>query len=147
MNTAIFILTILGCGDGEMNCVWMRESNQRYSTMESCQQHSEVELLRELEIEYPVTVAVCKSETGLDTQMNIADTLEFEKPEGPDLVANTALQPMKQSIARRTMTKMRSQLMATRAFIKQTGMTLVRIVTLKNHRTSKYEYNKFTKVF
>ena len=103
--------------------------------------------MQELKIDYPVTVAVCKSETDLDTQMSIADTFEIEKPEGIDLAANTAHHPTKQSIGRRTMTKMRSQLMIMRAFVKRSGMALIKDVTPKNHHISKYEHNKFTKVF
>jgi len=146
MNSAFFILTILGCGDGEMNCVWVQESKQRYLTLESCRQNSEVELLQNLKIEYPVTVAVCKSQADLDSRVDRANILEADKPEGSNLAANTSHYPMKQSIVRRTVTKLQSQTKAIGAFIKRAGMALVRVITPPKHRTSNYNQDKFTKV-
>ena len=60
MNSAIIIMTILGCGQAADACEYIRTVETRFATSAACEAHSEAELLKTPSGAYPDTVALCE---------------------------------------------------------------------------------------
>lgn len=78
MQTALIIMTILGCDDSVTQCHFVEMLDQRWATIQACDAETEQRLSDYDTINYPVVVAVCQtpgdsgiaeaaSETGSET--------------------------------------------------------------------------------
>lgn len=60
MGPAIFLMAIMGCGEGEAACQPVRQLDTRYESQAACLAATEAALMRNLDIDYPVVVADCR---------------------------------------------------------------------------------------
>ncbi|MEP3438313.1 MAG: hypothetical protein ABJN75_16270 [Hoeflea sp.] len=67
MQTALILMTILGCDDTATQCHYIEMLDQRWATIQQCDASSEDKLQLYSNIDYPVVVAVCQTpeDTGL----------------------------------------------------------------------------------
>lgn len=61
MNSALIIMTILGCNDSGTDCHYIATVNQRWPTIEMCDSVSEKQLPSYANQPYPVIIAVCQN--------------------------------------------------------------------------------------
>jgi hypothetical protein len=61
MQTALIIMTILGCDDSATQCHYVEMLDERWATIQECDAHSEDRLRGYANIDYPVVVAVCQT--------------------------------------------------------------------------------------
>lgn len=60
MTAAIFIMALLGCGEGEAPCQQVRVLETRYESQAACIAATEAVLTRNLDVDYPVIVVQCQ---------------------------------------------------------------------------------------
>ena len=60
MAPALFVLAIMGCGDGGASCSEVRIVETRFTSVESCQQAMPGILQRNTDLEYPELSATCR---------------------------------------------------------------------------------------
>jgi hypothetical protein len=67
MQTALILMTILGCDDTATQCHYVEMLDQRWATIQTCDAEAGSRLKDYSNIDYPVVVAVCQSadDTGL----------------------------------------------------------------------------------
>ncbi|MCC0035556.1 MAG: hypothetical protein H6887_09870 [Hoeflea sp.] len=61
MQTALIIMTILGCDDTATQCHFVEMLDERWETVQACDAGSEDRLKNYSNIDYPVVVAVCQT--------------------------------------------------------------------------------------
>ncbi|MDP2118310.1 MAG: hypothetical protein Q8K28_00245 [Hoeflea sp.] len=61
MQTALILMTILGCDDSATQCHYVEMLEQRWATIQECDASSEEKLELYANINYPVVVAVCQT--------------------------------------------------------------------------------------
>ncbi|MBU4529664.1 MAG: hypothetical protein KUA43_11165 [Hoeflea sp.] len=61
MQTALILMTILGCDDSATQCHYVEMLDQRWATIQECDASSEEKLQLYSNINYPVVVAVCQT--------------------------------------------------------------------------------------
>lgn len=66
MNTALIMMTILGCDDSVSQCHFIAKPEQHYVSVELCDAASEKVLERYSNINYPMVVAVCQPPDAKD---------------------------------------------------------------------------------
>ena len=71
MGPFIYVMAIMGCGDGGYQCTQARIVDTRFETMAQCQQSAEAELIKNGDLEFPELMASCRSVTN---QIALADT-------------------------------------------------------------------------
>lgn len=86
MQTALIIMTILGCDDSATQCHFVEMLDRRWATIEACDAEAEATLSGYNNISYPVAVAVCQ--TPGDTAL-----AEATSETGPEL-ADASGQPV-----------------------------------------------------
>jgi hypothetical protein len=59
MTVAGFLITVMGCGEGEAPCQQIRLFEARYETEAACIAETEAVLMRNLEGDYPIVIAQC----------------------------------------------------------------------------------------
>jgi hypothetical protein len=57
---SIFLIAVLGCGEGDAPCHQVRLLEPRYETESACIAATDAALMRALEEDYPVVVAQCQ---------------------------------------------------------------------------------------
>jgi len=77
---ALYLIAILGCGEGDASCDEARRVEQRYESREACLAATEAELLRAGDLPYPVVVAQCRPE-GAQAEPLTAGEVERREPE------------------------------------------------------------------
>lgn len=67
MQTALILMTILGCDDSATQCHYVEMRDERWATVQACDAASEDRLKGYSNLDYPVIVAVCQTpgDTGL----------------------------------------------------------------------------------
>ena len=60
MEPALYVIAILGCGEGELPCEQVRIAEQRYESRAACTAATEAQLVRYGDLPYPVVVAQCR---------------------------------------------------------------------------------------
>ena len=60
MNSAIIVMTILGCSHGEAACEYMRTVETTFADRAQCYAQSDRELMKSDVTDYPVVIAVCE---------------------------------------------------------------------------------------
>jgi len=61
MNPALYVIAILGCGEGEAPCEQLRVAEARYESREACLAATEAELAR-ADAPFPLVVAECREQ-------------------------------------------------------------------------------------
>lgn len=85
MNTALIMMTILGCDDSVSQCHFIAKPEQHYVSVELCDAASEKVLERYSNINYPMVVAVCQPPEAKDG-IQAAATPKPAEP-APDIAA------------------------------------------------------------
>ncbi len=62
MNPALYVIAILGCGEGEAPCQPVRIADTRYESREACLAATETALAGFSNLDFPIVVAECRSE-------------------------------------------------------------------------------------
>jgi hypothetical protein len=84
MGPGIFLIAIMGCGDGDAPCQQVRLLDTRYQSRAECVAASEAALLANANVDYPSVVAQCLTARQAASFRLRAD--EVRKP-GPPLLA------------------------------------------------------------
>ena len=59
MGPGIFIIAILGCGEGDAPCQTVKTLEARYESRAACSAATEAAVTRSGDVDYPVVVAQC----------------------------------------------------------------------------------------
>jgi len=59
MGPGIFIIAIMGCGEGDAPCQPVRMLEARYESQAACTAATEAALIQNTDIDYPVVAAEC----------------------------------------------------------------------------------------
>ena len=79
MGPAIFIIAIMGCGEGDAPCQQVRMLEARYESQAACTAATEAALAQNTDIDYPVVAAEC---VGAGTRPSTLRADEVHRP-GP----------------------------------------------------------------
>lgn len=85
MEPLLYVMAILGCGEGEAPCEEIALAASRYPSREACMAATGAELGRHGEALYPVIVAECRRQGETAAPITGA---EVERPEPPVLRRN-----------------------------------------------------------
>ena len=61
MEPLFFVMAIMGCSDGNMNCAEARVESARYATIQQCNAAMPAALRRNSDIDFPVISAACRA--------------------------------------------------------------------------------------
>jgi hypothetical protein len=64
MQTVLFVMAIMGCGESDAACREVRVDQQQYRTEASCRAATANALARHTDLEYPTVVARCRPANG-----------------------------------------------------------------------------------
>ncbi|HZF94469.1 MAG TPA: hypothetical protein VEZ20_06295 [Allosphingosinicella sp.] len=73
MNTALYVIAILGCGEGEAPCQPVQVIEQRYESREACLAATDGALERASNVDFPVVVAECRAQGAAAAQLRGSD--------------------------------------------------------------------------
>jgi hypothetical protein len=80
MGPAIYVIAILGCGEGEVPCDQLRVIETRYESFAACSEATDAAVMRSLDVNYPVVVAQCVAEGARADQLR-AGEVDLPEPE------------------------------------------------------------------
>lgn len=80
MVTALYVIAILGCGEGTAPCQEVRTVEARYESREACTAATPAQLERFADVDFPVVVAQCREAGAPAAPVQPADVL-LPKPE------------------------------------------------------------------
>jgi len=92
MQTALILMTILGCDDSATQCHHIEMLDQRWATIQECDASSEDKLKLYSNIEYPVVVAVCQTPEDTGVAEHGGEPINAPVP-GTDITASTPADP------------------------------------------------------
>lgn len=61
MEPLFFVMAIMGCSDGNMNCAEERVESAHYATIQQCNAAMPAALRRNSDVDYPVISAACRA--------------------------------------------------------------------------------------
>jgi hypothetical protein len=64
MGSFIYVMAIMGCGDGAYQCTEARIVETRYETLAACQQATQAQLIKNGDLDFPELMASCRSVTN-----------------------------------------------------------------------------------
>ncbi len=64
MSALVYVMAIMGCGDGAYQCSEARIVETRYETMAACREQAQVQLIANGDLEFPELMASCRSLTN-----------------------------------------------------------------------------------
>jgi hypothetical protein len=73
MNPALYVIAILGCGEGEAPCQPVEIAETRYESRAACLAATEQTLSRFTSLDFPIVVAECRAEGAAATALRPAD--------------------------------------------------------------------------
>jgi len=73
MNPALYVIAILGCGEGEAPCQPVEIVATRYESRAACLAATEQTLSRFTGLDFPIVVAECRAEGAEATAVRPAD--------------------------------------------------------------------------
>ena len=73
MGPALYVIAILGCGEGEAPCQPVQIVETRYESRAACLAATERTLSRFTGIDFPIVVAECRAEGAAATAVRPAD--------------------------------------------------------------------------
>ncbi|HWH18422.1 MAG TPA: hypothetical protein VNT77_08845 [Allosphingosinicella sp.] len=79
MAAAVFLIAIMGCGEGEAPCQQLRLLDTRYESQAACVAATEAAVTRFMDADYPVIVAQCRP-SGAASALRPAD-VRLPEPE------------------------------------------------------------------
>tara|TARA_R110002020_G_scaffold35743_5_gene107806 strand:+ start:3868 stop:4368 length:501 start_codon:yes stop_codon:yes gene_type:complete len=91
MQTALILMTILGCDDSATQCHYVEMVDQRWATIQACDASSEDTLKRYGNLPYPVVVAVCQ--TPEDSGLAELAGAKADIPAAPEELAAASAAP------------------------------------------------------
>lgn len=59
MGPGIFLIAIMGCGEGDAPCRQVRTLEARYESRAACTAATEAALVQNIDVDYPVVAAEC----------------------------------------------------------------------------------------
>lgn len=110
MNTALVLMTILGCDDSATDCHHIATLQQRWTSIELCDSVSEKELQSYANAPYPVVVAVCQTPETDPIQQADADKAP-QTPAGSS--PQTVIEPPEETATARAISRVRKILPST----------------------------------
>lgn len=91
LNSALIVMTILGCNDAATDCKYIATAEQRWPTIEMCDSVSEQQLTGYANQPYPMIIAVCqKPET---TEIANAPVPQSKPQAQPSITAEAPAAP------------------------------------------------------
>ncbi len=69
MNPALYVIAILGCGEGELPCEPVEVAPARYESREACLAATEATLGRFTALDFPIVVAICRAEGAAPSRL------------------------------------------------------------------------------
>lgn len=73
MNPALYVIAILGCGEGEAPCQPVQVAETRYESRAACLAATEGALARFTGLDFPIVVAECRAEGAAASTLRPAD--------------------------------------------------------------------------
>jgi hypothetical protein len=73
MGSFVYVMAIMGCGDGGYQCSEARIVETRYESLAACQQATQAQLIKNGDLDFPEIMATCRSLTN-QVVMNTAKT-------------------------------------------------------------------------
>lgn len=73
MSSALYVIAILGCGEGEAPCQPVQVADARYESREACVAATESTLARLSNLDFPVVVARCQEQSAGPAALSAAD--------------------------------------------------------------------------
>jgi hypothetical protein len=119
MNSALIIMTILGCNDAGTDCHYIATVNQRWPTIEMCDSVSEKQLPSYTNAPYPVLIAVCQNPetiagaTPTPTEKPATAPATADAPQPPTPIEQDVSQQEKETLAGRAIQRVRNVLPTT----------------------------------
>ena len=83
MNPAIFVMAILGCGEGDVPCQPVALAPDRYESREACLAATDRALAGFTHLDFPIVVAQCRGEGEAAAPLLPADLLLPEPDRRP----------------------------------------------------------------
>ena len=83
MNPALYVIAILGCGEGELPCEPVAVAPVRYESRDACMAATEAVLERFTSLDFPIVVARCRAEGDAPSPLSPADVLLPEPDRRP----------------------------------------------------------------
>lgn len=93
MGPAVFILAIMGCGEGNANCDNVAVMPTHYESAAACEGGSGEALRRYMDIEYPVVVAQCLRMDPAAAAVLRGSDVKLPDPERPTPVRRATYKP------------------------------------------------------
>jgi len=73
MSPALYVMAILGCGEGDAPCRPVQVSDVRYESRDACMAATEGALARLPNLDFPILVARCRVEDAAATPLQPAE--------------------------------------------------------------------------
>ena len=83
MNPALYVIAILGCGEGEAPCQAVQIADTRYESREACLAATDAALARFSSLDFPIVVAECRAAGAGVTELRPAEVLLPEPDRRP----------------------------------------------------------------
>jgi hypothetical protein len=84
MGPGIFLIAIMGCGEGDAPCRQVRMLEARYESQAACTAATEAALTQNTDVDYPVIAAECVA-AGARPRPPKADQVQRPGPDRADL--------------------------------------------------------------
>ena len=84
MGPAIFLIAIMGCGEGDSPCRQVKMLEARYESQAACAAATEAALLQNTDVDYPVVAAECVA-AGARSRPPKANEVQRPGPGSADL--------------------------------------------------------------
>ena len=84
MGPGMFVIAIMGCGEGDAPCQPVRQLEARYESQAACTAATEAAVVRNSDVDYPVVVAQCVAARG-EAARTKANEVERPGPSRADL--------------------------------------------------------------
>lgn len=95
MNPAIIIMTILGCGQNEAACEYIRTAEATFANETACWSRTETEILKSGSSGYPTVIAVCEPLPQMEAGLPVARADETPPAGEPKVVYAREATPQK----------------------------------------------------
>ena len=83
MSVAVYMIAILGCGEGELPCEQVQVAETRYESRAACQAATEAQLVRHGNLPFPVVVAECRQAGAAARTVRPAEVMTPEPQANP----------------------------------------------------------------
>lgn len=84
MGPAVYLLAILGCGEGETQCSQVAVAPASFQSQDDCNAASEALLMQHTDAAFPVVVAQCRRADEAASAQVWADEVKLPQADGED---------------------------------------------------------------